>query len=268
MGPRRSGTAKHRESGDLNISGMTPTEGNPLSSQNIKTKSSSNTVETSSREDTTASMKLAAMKLAERVVEYEERTIFLGDLIKIKRGTREVERFVRKQEALRHEAPEMMSREDIEEMILRERDNVMDSMTNKLKDNICKGARKGRELHQLKVRLFWGMRREDDRRKFNNTLNDRLYRKRKEVRKEHQVQLRAIRIDTKKEDKLRLPPELKRYSNVKIFQKDAAESYKPGVAIGPVVVGLEQGLLDEDEIAVLCRGPKFCVRRVLSGRGI
>ena len=209
-------------------------------------------------------MKLAAMKLAERVVEYEERTIFLGDLIKIKRGTREVERFVRKQEALRHEAPEMMSREDIEEMILRERDNVMDSMTNKLKDNICKGARKGRELHQLKVRLFWGMRREDDRRKFNNTLNDRLYRKRKEVRKEHQVQLRAIRIDTKKEDKLRLPPELKRYSNVKIFQKDAAESYKPGVAIGPVVVGLEQGLLDKDEIAVLCRGPKFCVRRVLS----
>ena len=41
MGQRRSGTAKHRESEDLNISGMTPTEGDPLSSQNIKTKPSS-----------------------------------------------------------------------------------------------------------------------------------------------------------------------------------------------------------------------------------
>jgi hypothetical protein len=239
MGQRRYGTSKHKDSGDHNISGMTPTEGDPHSSQNFKIKSSSNTVETSSKEDMTASIKLAAMKPAEKVVEYEERTIFLGDLIKIKRGSREVERFVRKQEALRHEAPEMMSREDIEEKILRERDIVMDSMTNKLKDNICKGARKWRELHQLRVRLFWGMRREDDRQQFNNTMNDRLYRKRKKVRKEHQVQLRVIRIDTKKEDKLRLPPELKRYSNVKIFQKDAAESNKPGVAIGPVVVGLE-----------------------------
>ena len=40
MGPRRSGTAKHRESGDHNISGMTSTEEDPHSSQSIKTKSS------------------------------------------------------------------------------------------------------------------------------------------------------------------------------------------------------------------------------------
>ena len=30
-----------------------------------------------------------------------------------------------------------------------------------------------------------------------------------------------------------------------------------------MVVGLEETLLDDDEIAALCRGPKFCVRRVL-----
>ena len=30
-----------------------------------------------------------------------------------------------------------------------------------------------------------------------------------------------------------------------------------------MVVGLEEGLLDKDEIAVLVREPKFCVRRVL-----
>ena len=36
------------------------------------------------------------------------------------------------------------------------------------------------------------------------------------------------------------------------------------MAIGPVVVGLEDGLLGDDEIAALWRGPKFCVRRVMS----
>ena len=48
-----------------------------------------------------------------------------------------------------------------------------------------------------------------------------------------------------------------------MFRKDDAKSYKSGVAIGTVVVGLEDGLLVEDEIDALCRGSKFCVRRVL-----
>jgi hypothetical protein len=46
-----------------------------------------NPVETS-QEDTTATMKLATMVLAEKVMKIEERTVFLGDLIRIKRGTR------------------------------------------------------------------------------------------------------------------------------------------------------------------------------------
>ena len=203
------------------------------------------------------------MILAEKVVVIEERTVFLGDLIKIRRGTREVERYVRKQEELRHESKENMTRDDVEEMMVRERDIVMNSMQNKLSDNISKGVRKGRELHQIKARLFWRMKREVDRKKFTNTLNDRLCRKRQEVRLDHNNQLRAIRIDCKKDDRMRLPPELKRYKKVKVFRKDAGESYKPGKAIGPVVVGLEDKLLDDDEIAVLCRGPKFCVRRVM-----
>ena len=55
-------------------------------------------------------MKLATMVLAEKIVEIEERTVFFGDLIRIKRGTREVEEYVRKQEALRHESKELMSK--------------------------------------------------------------------------------------------------------------------------------------------------------------
>jgi hypothetical protein len=129
---------------------------------------------------------------------------------------------------------------------------------------LSKGVRKGRELHQLKVRLYWRMKREDDRKKFNHSLNEKLCKRRQEVRRDHRNQLRAIRIDYKKEDKMRLPPELRRYKDMKVFRKDAAKSYKPGVAIGPVVVGLEDGLLGDDEIAALCRGPKFCVRRIMS----
>ena len=38
---------------------------------------------------------------------------------------------------------------------------------------------------------------------------------------------------------------------------------RPGQAVRPVVVGLEDKILDRDEMAALVRGPKFCVMRVL-----
>ena len=61
-------------------------------------------------------------------------------------------------------------------------------------------------MAQLKSRLFWRMKRDEDRRKFNHALNDRVFRKREEVRRDHKQQVRAIKIDCKKEDRLRLPP--------------------------------------------------------------
>ena len=50
-------------------------------------------------------------------------------------------------------------------MIEKEREAITATMENKLTDNILKGARKGRELYQLKGRLFWILKREDERRK-------------------------------------------------------------------------------------------------------
>ena len=47
----------------------------------------SSTVDTLMR-DTTAKMKLATMELAEKVMVIEERTIFLGDLVKMRRRPR------------------------------------------------------------------------------------------------------------------------------------------------------------------------------------
>ena len=263
MGPIRPGHSLNKQPGVNHISAMAQSEGgHHHHSSKPKTKSIVLTDDTS-REDTSAT-KQAVIVLAEKVLLIEERTTFLGDLINIKRGTREVEGFVRKQEALRHEDKGRMSREDVQEMILREREAVMDLMRNKLQDNICKGVRKGKDLHKLKMRLFWGMRREEDKKKFRHTLNDRLCIKRREIRKDHKNQVRAIRIATKKEDKMRLPEELRKYQNVKIFSKDAMTKFKAGATIGPVVVGLDEDLLSKDEVTVLCRGPKFCVRRILS----
>ena len=46
----------------------------------------------------------------------EERTTFLGDLIKIMRGTKEVERFIVRQEMIRHELKENVTKEEAEEI--------------------------------------------------------------------------------------------------------------------------------------------------------
>ena len=69
------------------------------------------TVDTS-KEDTTANLRQTTMMLAEKVLVIEERTTFLGDLLCIRRGTKEVEGFVRKQEGLRHETKDYVSDED------------------------------------------------------------------------------------------------------------------------------------------------------------
>ena len=261
MAPSSSASRLSTSPGGTQSSGMAETEGGPSSTSNL-TKSIPITVDTLMR-DTTANLKQSIMDLAVKVVVVEERSTFIGDLIKLKRGTKEVENFVRTQESIRHEPKEFLSREAVEEMMLREREVIMNTMTNKLSDNIAKGIRKGRELAKLKSRLFWGMKREDERRKFKNLLNDTLCRKRKEVRREHDKQVRAIKINYKKEDRMRIPQELRRYKDVAVFKKDAGATFRPGTTVGPVTVGLEDGLLSEDEVAALCRGPKFCVRRVL-----
>ena len=168
----------------------------------------SSTVDTLMR-DTTANMKLATMELAEKVMVIEERTIFLGDLVKMRRGTKEVENYVRKQENIRHESKENRTWEEQEEMILREREIVVKSMENKLSDNIAKGARKGRELCQLKRRLLWRLGRDDERRKFTNELRERLDRRRQEVRRDHRNQLREIRIEGRQEEEVQASTRIK-----------------------------------------------------------
>ena len=94
------------------------------------------------------------MDLAEKVLVIEERTLFLGDVIKLRRGTKEVENFIRRQEKIRHESKENVTREELKEMIERERDIVVRAMENKISDNISKGARRGRELQCKMMKMI------------------------------------------------------------------------------------------------------------------
>ena len=153
MAPRRPGHSLSKKPGVNHISAMAQSGGGHLSSK-PKTQSIVLTDDTFKKD--TSATKQTVIALAEKVVLIEERTAFLGDLITIRRGTREVERFIRKQEGLRHEEKKRMSREDVQEMMLREREAVMDLMRNKLQDNISKGVRRGKKLLNLKMRLFWG----------------------------------------------------------------------------------------------------------------
>ena len=57
---------------------------------------------------------------------------------------------------------------------------------------------------------------------------------------------------------------MKRYKDCNIFKQHADKIFKPGTIVGPVMIGVENLLLDEEENAVLCKGPKFCIRRTLS----
>ena len=119
------------------------------------------------------------------------------------------------------------------------------------------------ELMNLKKRLWWRIGKESEKRKFSNRLRDTVNLQRKKVKKEHKDQIRAIRIDSKKLKEVKLPKELRRYRTAKIFDEDARKIFRPGEILGPVTVGLEENLLDDEEIAVLRRGPKFCCRRIL-----
>ena len=115
-------------------------------------------------------------------------------------------------------------------------------------DSLSEGVKKKSELIILKRRLWWRLKKEAEKRKFTNKLRDMVNCERKLVKKEHREQVRAIRIDSKKEKEIKLPKELHRYKDAKIFDKDARKTYKAGEVLGPVTVSLEHDLLDADMV--------------------
>ena len=266
MGPRPSTRASARS----RPGGTTPSR---LAARTVGSRITSpnsiicNTVDTST-EDTTASMKQKTITMALKVMRCEERNVFFGDLIRARLGTREVENFIYNQEYLRREEGAGGLREGDKHTILeREREMVGKAMENKLTDSLAEGVRKKQEFNILKDRLWWrlGSKKEEEKRRLMNRVRDEVGRQRRLIKKDHQKQIRQIRMDNKcKRKETSLPKELSRYKEAKVFSEEARLTFKPGEVMGPVTVGLEEGLLDQDEIAVLRRGPKFCCRRILS----
>ena len=202
--------------------------------------------------------------MAAKVMRREETCVFLGDLVKLNLGTKEVEGFVKKQEHLRRMKDGVCESEgSMDSMWERERGLVNKAMENKLASSLEKVVKVKQEYLAMKNRLWWRMRREEDRARFRNRTKEVVESERRLIIKDHKRQIRNIRIETKKKWRMNLPKELERYRDAKIFSQDASKVFKPGDIVGPVTVGLEENLLDSDEIAVLVRGPKFCCRRVL-----
>ena len=97
-----------------------------------------------------------------------------------------------------------MSERDKEGILVREREIVAGAMMNKLRDNISKGTTIKKEFLNLKGRLLWRIKREDGKRKFLNNMRDKVARKRQELKRQHAHQVRAIRIEGKQEDNIKL----------------------------------------------------------------
>ena len=251
MGPRTSGTIRRSEKPVIKAD-----------ENNTNNKKSISTGDTGTP-DTAAKLRNRVLDMAKKVMRGEERNVFFCELLKMGMGTKELENFVRGQADLR------MSNGECENgdggVFDNEREFVKNAMENKLTDNITNLGKKKIELDRFKKRFAW-MVKEGEIRRLKNRLRDEVGREREMVKKDHIKQLREIMMSKKKikKDKFKLPPELKRYRQAALFGKEAEDIFKPGEVLGPVVVGKEAKILSKDEVEVLKKGPKFCIRRVLS----
>ena len=178
MAPKRSGASVGPKPRDIINPEMAAVRGDPLSTTNNIICS---TVDTSS-EDTTASLKQKTVAMATKVMRCEERNIFFGDLIRVRLGTREVDNFISKQERLRRgEGNGGMGEYEIASITEREREMVLKAMENKLADSLAEGVKKRQELIKLKQRLWWRLKKEEERRKMNNRIRDEVGRLRIDI---------------------------------------------------------------------------------------
>ena len=147
----------------------------------------------------------------------------------------------------------------------KDRENIRGLMESKLDDSLW-DERKRRELRSnLRAKLerkLWKSKSEYKR--YIHKVRDKAVEDRIMLKKRNVKKLRELRMEWKKEVKFILPQELKRYADAKVFKEEHDGDFVPGEVKGPVVVGGNISLLNQDEIAVLTRGPSFTIRRVLS----
>ena len=140
-----------------------------------------------------------------------------------------------------------------------DRSNVQKLMETKLENSVRDEGLKRSRRNKGRARLE---RQKNNYRKFIHKVRDKVARERRLTRKRNKNKVRAIRIKRKREVRALLPAIIRRYAGCKIFKEDG-EGFVPGEVKGPVLVGEDPTLLSKEEVAVLMRGPKFTVRRVL-----
>jgi hypothetical protein len=190
------------------------------------------------------------------VVRAEGRSQLLLELLKEGLGTDDVENVVRKQRKLRFlKNEERDGIGDREKVKL----HMVDKLEDSLQDEALRRKRLGRKRSKLEKML--GRKGKNMYKKVVNRVKGLVAKERKKIKDANRKKVREIRIERKKETRFKLPELLKRYEDAKVFSE--YEPFRPGDVRGPVIVGDNISLLSRDEVAVLSRGPKFTVRRIL-----
>ena len=205
----------------------------------------------------TAFVKGAVLKEWLGVVRAEERSHLLRGLIKDGLGTRDVENFISKQRVQK-------TKECGARGFVKDRELVEGLMKSKLEDSIAdeKDRRQRRIAARHRLEHLLRKKRSVYKRHIN-MVRGKATRLRNKLKKGNKRKTRMIRMSWKEEKRFELPKMLARYKDAKVFSEVEAEEFKPGEIRGPVIVGEDTTLLNADEVAILTRGPKFTVRRVL-----
>ena len=204
------------------------------------------------RKPTAASVKREVIVTWTKVVEAEERSKLMRVLAREGIGTREVEREEERKAAKRLGVGKGARKEE----------NVTNEMWERLKDNEEweNIARKDRGRRRNDLEKLIGSKSNDYKR-FINITKEKMKNLRDKLRKKHETKVKQL-VGQRKKEEFKLPKNLSRYQTANIFTSDA--ELIPEDPKGPVIVGEREIILSAGEKAVLTRGPKFTVRRIMN----
>ena len=144
------------------------------------------------------------------------------------------------------------------------RDKIGEDMQEKLRDSIEWEGKQRKERGQLRRQLEECVGNRSRRyKKFINMVRDTVRVEKQKLERKNKEKSKNLRSKIKREE-FELPASLSRYREAKIFTEEG-DSMEPEPLKGPVIVGdPRELLLSADEKAILTRGPKFTIRRVLN----
>ena len=191
------------------------------------------------------------------MVRADERSHLLRRLVGDGLGTKDVENFISKQR-------NQKTKECPARGLVKDRDLVDKLMRGKLDDSVANEKDKRKKRIAARYRLEQLLKKKKSvYRRTINWVREKANRLRKKLKKGNTRKSRIFRMSWKEEKRFELPEILTRYKDAKVFCEEGSDVFKPGEVRGPVIVGKDTNLLKADEVAVLTRGRKFTVRRVL-----